>query len=138
MTGERVEIVQAFFDAWNRRDLKAALELIVEDFEYVNPPNAVVPGTRRGSEGVADVMTQQWEGLGDDARLEIERLHERDDHLITEARLSRGMPESTARLEVKAVMRWTFEGNRLIRMEVVGAGSSFDDAITRALRSSAG
>lgn len=132
MTEKRAATVEAFIDAWNRRDIAAALELIGDDFEYVNPPNAMEPGTRRGADGVTDVMSKQWEGLGDDARLEIDRTHHHDNFVISEARLSRGMPESTARLEVKAVMRWTFEGARLVRMEVVGAGSSFDDALAEA------
>ncbi|HYH61599.1 MAG TPA: nuclear transport factor 2 family protein [Solirubrobacterales bacterium] len=129
MNDERAVIVETFVDAWNRRDLPTALELIGDDFEYVNPPNAMEPGTRRGTDGVTDVMSKQWEGLGDDARLEIDRIHHRGDHVISEARLSRGMPGSTTRLEVKAVMRWTFEDNRLVRMEVVGAGSSFDESL---------
>jgi len=132
MTEERTTTVRAFFDAWNRRDLAAALELIGDDFEYVNPPNAVEPGTRQGVVGVTKVMSEQWEALGADARLEIDRLHHREAHAITEARLSRGMPGSTARLEVKAVMRWTFEGDRLVRMEVLGAGSSYADALADA------
>jgi len=132
MTDERVAVVEGFIDAWNRRDLAAALELTGEDFEYVNPPNALEPGTRRGADGITDVMSKQWEALGDDARLESDRMHHRGDQMITEARLSRGMPESNARLEVKALMRWTFEGARLVRMEVVGAGSSFDDALAEA------
>ena len=77
-------------------------------------------------------MTKQWEALGDDARLEIDRMHHREDQVIAEARLSRGMPGSTARLEVKAVMRWTFDGDRLVRLEVLGAGPDFDDALADA------
>ncbi len=128
MTRERLQVVDDFVQAWNRRDLAAALELVGEDFEYVNPPNAMEPGTRRGLDGVTTVLTKQWDGLGD-ARLEILRTHERDDHLVTETQLSRGMPGSGARLEVKAVMRWVFDGDRLVRTEVLGAGSSFNDAV---------
>ena len=132
MSDERTATIEAFFDAWNSRELESALELIDEDFEYVNPPNAVEPGTRRGTDGITDVMSQQWEALGDDARLEIDRLHHREDHVIAESRLSRGMPGSDARLEVRALMRWTFEGGRLVRMEVLGAGSSYGDALAEA------
>ena len=122
-----MDIVEGFIDAWNRRDLDAALAVVGDDFEYVNPPNAIEPGTRTGTEGVTTVLTKQWDGLAD-ARLEIARTHEYEDQLVTETRLSRGMPGSTARLEVLALMRWTFEGDRLVRCEVLGAGSSFNDA----------
>ena len=131
MSEARGKVVEGFVDAWNRRDLDSALDLIDEDFEYVNPPNAMEPGTRRGTEGATTVLTKQWEGLAD-ARLEIARVHHREDQMVTETLLSRGMPESTARLEVLAVMRWTFEGDRLVRCEVLGAGSSFNDALEQA------
>jgi hypothetical protein len=77
-------------------------------------------------------MTKQWEALGADARLEIERMHHLEDHVIAETRLSRGMPESTARLEVRAVMRWNFDGDRLVRLEILGAGSGFSRALAEA------
>jgi hypothetical protein len=132
MSAARQSVVAAFVGAWNRQDLAAALELVDEDFEYVNPPNAVEPGTRRGTEGVSLVLSKQWEALGEDALMEIDRTHHRDDHLITEISLSRGMPESTARIEVQAVIRWTFDGDRMIRAEVLGAGMTYAEALADA------
>ena len=132
MNEARVKAIETFFDAWNRQDLAAALEMTDEDFEYVNPPNALEPGTRRGADGVTTVVTKQWEALGDDARLEIDQMHHREDQVIAEARLSRGMPDSTARLEVKAALGFTFDGDRLIRLEVLGNGPDFDDALAAA------
>lgn len=52
--------------------------------------------------------------------------------MITEGRVSRGMPGSTARVENKVALGWTFDGDRLVRLEVLGAGSSFQDALTGA------
>ena len=131
MADARVEAVETFVQAWNRRDLDAALALVGEEFEYVNPPNAVEPGTRSGTEGVTTVLTKQWEGLGD-ARMVIAQTHLRDDHVITVVQLSRGMPGSVARIENQAVLRWTFDGERMTRTEVLGAGSSFNDALAEA------
>ncbi|MDX6587775.1 MAG: SnoaL-like domain [Solirubrobacterales bacterium] len=132
MSVERTKVVEAFFAAWNRQDLAAALEIADEDFEYVNPPNAVEPGTRRGADGITTVMTKQWEALGDGALLEVDRMHHLEDHVIAETRLSRGMPESSARVEVKAVLRCTFDGDRFIRMEVLGTGPTFDEGLAEA------
>jgi limonene-1,2-epoxide hydrolase len=128
---ERARVIEMFVDAWNRRDLEAALKFVGDDFRYVNPPNALEPGTRRGSDGATTVMTKQWEALGD-ARLEIVRMHERDDQVVAEAQLARTMPGSTSRLEVNALMRWTFDGDRLIGMEVVGAGFEYSEALSDA------
>lgn len=131
MSEERVRVIESFVDAWNRRDLEAALEFVGEDFEYVNPPNALEPGTRHGPEGATTVMSKQWESLGD-ARLEMARMHEREDQVVAEALLARTMPGSTSRLEVNALMRWTFDGDRLIGMEIVGAGSEYSEALSDA------
>jgi ketosteroid isomerase-like protein len=132
MSEKRVKVVEAFFDAWTRQDLDAALEITDEEFEYVNPPNAVEPGTRRGPDELTMVMTKQWEALGDGALLEIDRMHQLGDHVVAETRLSRGMPGSSARVEVKAVLRCTFDGDRFIRMEVLGTGPTFDDGLAKA------
>ena len=48
MSQENVEIVRRLVDAWNRQDLEGILALIDPEAEYVNAPNAVEPGTRRG------------------------------------------------------------------------------------------
>ena len=42
------------------------------------------------------------------------------------------MPGSDARVENKLVLGWTFDGDRLIRVEVLGAGSSYHDALAKA------
>ena len=131
MADARLEVVEKFVEAWNGRDLDVALALVDEDFEYVNPPNALEPGIRRGTEGVTTVLTKQWEGLGD-AHMEVLRVHSRDDHLITEVEVARGMPDSPARLANQVVLRWSFEGERMIRTEVLGAGSSFNQALADA------
>ncbi len=103
-----------------------------EDFEYVNPPNAVEPGTRRGADGIVTVLSKQWEAMGDDARLVIDRVHEQDECVIAEARLSRGMPDSATRLEVKAALRCAFDGDRLVGLEVLGAGTTYEEGLARA------
>ena len=46
MSEANVELVRAVYSAWERGE--SAEDLIAEDVEYVNPPYAVEPGTRRG------------------------------------------------------------------------------------------
>lgn len=132
MSEARIATIEAFVDAWNRQDLDSALEFVHDEFEFINPPNAVEPGTRRGVEELRMVLHKQWEALGEEGRLEVDRCHHREDHVIVEARLSRGMPESSARIEVPAVMRWMFDGERLLGMEVLGTGATIEDARARA------
>jgi ketosteroid isomerase-like protein len=45
---DNAEVVRRIFDAWNRRD-PGWLALLAPDFEFVNPDDAVDPGTRTAS-----------------------------------------------------------------------------------------
>ncbi len=132
MSDARMAVVEVFLASWNQHDLAPVLAIVGEDFEYVNPPNAVEPGVRRGPEGLGYVMKTQWDALGEDSRLEIDRIHAQGEGLVTEGRVSRGMPGSDARVENKIVLGWTFAADRLIRLEVLGAGSSYGDALAKA------
>jgi hypothetical protein len=48
MSQENVEIVRAIYDEW--ADGHLGRRYMAEDIEYVNPPNAVEPGTRVGAD----------------------------------------------------------------------------------------
>jgi SnoaL-like domain len=133
MSEARIAAVELFIECWNSREVEPMLAITSEDFEYVNPPNAVEPGVRRGSDGIRQVMEAQWDALGEEARLDIDRIHEPEgDQLIAQGTVSRGMPGSDARVGNKLVLGWTFDEDRLIRIEVLGAGSSYHDALADA------
>ena len=53
MAQENVELVKRLYDAWQRDGFGVVPALMDPDIEYVNPPYAVEPGTRRGYEGFA-------------------------------------------------------------------------------------
>ena len=131
MSGENVEIVRRLMDAWNRQDLEVILALTNPEVEYVNAPNAVEPGTRRGHDAMVVVMRKQWEGIPG-AVQEIDRFHDRGDEIITEGRLSRTMPGSDARISNPLLMSWRFRDGRLVRLEQLGAGPEFPDALEAA------
>lgn len=53
MTQQNLDAVRRFYEIWNGPEPpEALLPLVAEDFEYVNPPNAVEPGVRHGHEGM--------------------------------------------------------------------------------------
>ena len=131
MSQEHVEIVRRLVDAWNRQDLKGILALTDPEGEYVNAPTAIEPGTRRGHDAVVVVMRKQWDGIPG-ALQEIDRFHDRGDEIITEGRLSRTMPGSDDRLSNRLVLSWKFRDGKLIRLELLGAGPEFADALEAA------
>jgi ketosteroid isomerase-like protein len=128
----REESVRRLLEAWNERDEDGILALTTPDPVYVNPPNAVEPGTRRGRDELIEVFRKQWDLLGD-ARMDIDQIHIRgEDEAIVEGRISRGMPDSPARIENKALLKAVFRGDLIQRFEALGAGSDYDEALEAA------
>ena len=132
MSQENVEIVKNVIAAWNRRDLDTILSVTDPEAEYVNAPMAVEPGTRHGHLELSEVFRKQWEGLGPDARQEIDRAYVQYDAVITTSRMARRMPGSNTLIENRVALRWTLRDGRLVRIEVLGAGSSFREALEAA------
>jgi len=124
---EPERVIREAVDAWNRRDLDALIALCSEDVVFVNPPNAVEPGTRRGVEEVREVARKQWEFLGD-ATQRIERLHERGETIIVEAVATRRMPGSGVPIKNRLLSAWTIRNDLIERLEALGGGSDFDEA----------
>jgi len=61
------------------RDLEPLLH---PDAEYVNPPDALEPGVRRGLDGWRSVLAGTLEGLGQAARFDLEELVDRGDRVL--------------------------------------------------------
>ena len=62
MSQENVEVVRSFYDAWARDEFPGPVELMDPEIEYVNPPGAVEPGTRRGRTAFSRAMEKVFEG----------------------------------------------------------------------------
>ena len=122
------QLIEEVVGAWNRRDLDALLARVHPGAEYVNAPTAIEPGTRTGHEELVEVFRKQWDGLGD-ARQAVDRFHVRGDEVITEGRLSRTLPGGAGELENRVLLSWTVRGGRIHRLQVLGAGSTFQPAL---------
>jgi ketosteroid isomerase-like protein len=124
--------VREVIEAWTGRDVDALLALTHPEAEYVNAPSAVELGTRFGHEGFETVVKKQWEGLGPDARQHIDKVHRVGEDLVTEGRTSRSMPGSSTRIENSVALRWSFREGLVVRLEVLGAGTRFKEALEAA------
>src|SRR3954452_18202984 len=125
MSEENLETIRRLVDAWNRQDQDGMLALTDPDIEYVNGPNAIEPGTRRGHDAMVVVLRKQWEDTPGDVRQEIDRFHDRGDEILSEGRLSRPMPGSDDRISTPVLMSWKIRDGKLIRLEVLAAGPEF-------------
>jgi ketosteroid isomerase-like protein len=131
MSEENVEIVRGVMDAWNRKDVEGMLALADPEIDYVNAPTAVEPGTRRGHDGLAAVARAQWESLSG-GRQEIDRLHDRGEEIISAGRVSRRMPDSETRIDTPILLSWTIRDGKVIRIEMLGVGPEFQQALEAA------
>jgi ketosteroid isomerase-like protein len=117
MSRENVEIVRRLYeDGLMDRDPAELLELATPDVEYVNPPYAIEPGTRRGVEAVgkamrafAEVWEESWHELGE--------LHDCGDVVVaavTWHTRSRGSEQELLQEEAQS---WTIRDGRIARFE---------------------
>ena len=89
-------------------------EHLTEDVEWVNPDDAVEPGSRHGPAGFNDAIRSIFEGW-DDSRFEPERVIDRGDDVIALGQLR---TQARAGLELSRAhgQIWTFRGGRVARM----------------------
>lgn len=88
---------------------------LTDDVEWVNPPDAVEPGSRRGPDGFNDAIASIFEGW-DESRFEPEDVREQGDDVVALGRLLvRG---ATMNIEVQQEhgQVWTFRDGRAARM----------------------
>jgi ketosteroid isomerase-like protein len=109
------EIVKRGYDAWNRGDISAVLELVDPHFEWHEASE--VPGggdvyTREQFESYLRSLGRVW----DDFRLEPQELYQAGDHVLVEVlELARGRA-SGVDVAQRFVHVWTLRGRRACRM----------------------
>ena len=130
MSQENVEVLRRAYESFNRGDREGAVAGFAPEAEYV-VTTAVEPGTRRGHDEIVAVMRKQWEILTG-AVQEIDRFHDRGDEIITVGSVSRTLPGSDARISNPLLISWKFRDGKLVRLEQLGAGPDFPDALEAA------
>ena len=114
MSQENVEIVQRFYSAWSRDELPGPSELIHPEIEYVNPPEAVEPGTARGlaefSRAVAKVF-EAWETW----QMEPERFTAVGDQVAVVLRYRARGRGSGVDIEGRESALWTLRDGKVLR-----------------------
>ena len=107
MSQANVELVQEIYERWANQ--ASASGSIAEDFEYVNPPYAVEPGTRRDRRALASVSD-----IFADFYFEPERYVDAGDDVVVI-----GVASGTTASGVEAQWRqgyiWTIQGGKAIR-----------------------
>ena len=105
---------QALDQLFNSRRLDT--ELLVDDAEWVNPHDAVEPGTRRGADefnrAIASVFAT-W----DDVQFDTDRVIDNGEQVIALGSLHGHLHASGMGVSAEHGQIWTFRDGRVVRMQ---------------------
>src|SRR5918997_1835453 len=117
MSRENVEIVQSGFHALARGDFKSFFSVLDDGVEWVNPPYAVEPGTRRGTAEFREALGRMRATWGD-IRLEVDEVVDAGEAVvIVTGRWTGEGAGSGVQLENKFSSLLTLRDGKVIRYE---------------------
>jgi ketosteroid isomerase-like protein len=110
------EVVRRFYDAWAKDQFPGPVELMDPEIEYVNPAEAVEPGTRRGVRAftqAVEKLLQSWEYW----RADIEEIEPLGDQVAVVVRYRTRGRGSGIDVEGRESALWTLRGGKVVRYE---------------------
>jgi ketosteroid isomerase-like protein len=115
MSEENVEVVRAVIDGWLRGD-PSTLDLVAEDVVYVAPPTMPGGRTYHGHEGVLQWVVD-WRAEWADYELEIERVEDLGDRVMTVERNKATGKRSGVEVDMRTFSLWSFRDGKVIRWQ---------------------
>ena len=115
MSEENVRVVKAVIDGWLRGD-PSTLELIAEDVTYVAPTTMPGGGTYRGHEGVLQWVVD-WRREWIDYELELERVEELGDRVMTVERSRAKGKRSGVDVDMRTYSLWSLRDGKVVRWQ---------------------
>jgi ketosteroid isomerase-like protein len=91
-------------------------ELLAEDAEWVNPPDAVEGGTRRGFDAFNDAIANVF-AAWDDVHFDTDRVAENGDVVVALGTLRGHIRGPGMAVEATHGQVWTFRDGRVVRMQ---------------------
>jgi ketosteroid isomerase-like protein len=113
---ENVDIVQSIYRAWQTDTTPVDSGLLDPDVEWVNPPEAVEPGTRKGIDAfrtAAESVADTFEG----ASVDIEEFFDAGNRVVVIATLRGRGRGSGADVERRQGYVWTLRDGKAIRFQ---------------------
>jgi uncharacterized protein len=112
-----VDIVRRGYEAFNRGDLDAVVELMGPDFEWLPPQGSLTAGTYQGPDAVRREIVS-WTEPFEDFRWEVEEIVEAGDHILVGGRMSGRGKTSGVEVGVDEYHVWTVRDGRPVRMQI--------------------
>jgi ketosteroid isomerase-like protein len=127
MSQENVEVVRRAYEAWNRRDVDEAAELLAPDIEWQMPPNLPDADTWRSSDEVAlglETFLESWTEL----RVEVHELIDAGDRVVALVHYSGQAALTGMAVEGQGVDAavWTLRDGKATKVQMYGGT---DDAL---------
>ena len=116
MSERNVEVVRRIHEAWNRNESPIKLGLIAPDVEYVNSPEALEPGTRRGHEGWRKAVSSLFDSYAS-VQIDVERVLDLGDRVLVLGVFRTKGRESGMDLATAQGYLWTLRDGQAVRME---------------------
>ena len=116
MSRANLDTVRRIYEVWDKEGSPVSSGLLDPQVEWVNPPEAVEPGTRRGIEAFADAartVAETFQGV----RVEIERLMDAGERVVVIATLRGRGRGSGADVERRQGYVWTIRAGKAVRFE---------------------
>jgi ketosteroid isomerase-like protein len=113
---KNVELIRAGYEAWNRGDFDAVVELADSDFEWVAPPDLVGARGGRGRDDFVSYL-RSFSEVWDDFRCEPLEFWSAGDTVLVLVRETGRGKLSGARVHHHLVHVWTFRDGQAVRME---------------------
>jgi ketosteroid isomerase-like protein len=114
MPEDNVEVVRSILEAWEQR--RSPGGLLDERVEWVNAPEAVEPGTRRGKRAFEAAAASVVESF-QDIRLQIDEIRPAGDQVLVLGTMVVRGRDSGAELRQPLGQLWTVRGGRAVRFE---------------------
>jgi len=117
MSQENVEVVRRIYEeGLIDRDPEQILELATPDIEYVNPPEAIDSGTRRGHMEVAQALRSPSE-LFDSYRHDLHELYDCGETVVAAVSFRTRSRGSESEVIQEEAHSWTLRDGRITRFE---------------------
>jgi ketosteroid isomerase-like protein len=129
MRQDDVEALRRGYEAWNRGDYEAVLELLDPAIEWRLPEGGINSGSHHGREAVRELMGSYLEAF-DHLQLDPERFFQADDRVVVFVRQAGRGRGSGVEVEIQVGHVWTMRAGRAVRFEIV---PKQDEALAKAL-----
>lgn len=118
MSKQNVEIVRRIYSEglFDGAPDRLVQDFATDDVEWVNPPEAVEPGIRRGRAQVVQAMRSSAE-MFDSRRHEVRELFDCGDAIVAAVSFCASIGGSGAELVQEEAHTWTFRDGSIVRFE---------------------